>query len=119
MEKQTSPAAVALDDVRLEAPVPRPARNIFCVGKNYFDHAHEFSNSGFDSSAAKGAVPSEPIIFSKVPESVVGPEETVLIDPDVSEAIDYEAELPRLPTGKLYKRLLRDRYWGDGQSRIV
>lgn len=86
-------AAVALDDVRLEAPVPRPARNIFCVGKNYFDHAHEFSNSGFDSSAAKGAVPSEPIIFSKVPESVVGPEETVLIDPDVSEAIDYEAEL--------------------------
>lgn len=86
-------AAVALDDVRLEAPVPRPARNIFCVGKNYFDHAHEFSNSGFDSSAAKGAVPSEPIIFSKVPETVVGPEETVLIDPDVSEAIDYEAEL--------------------------
>jgi long-chain acyl-CoA synthetase len=28
-------------------------------------------------------------------------------------SIDFEAELPRLPTGKLYKRLLRDRYWGD------
>lgn len=37
----------------------------------------------------------------------------------VPRSIDYEAELPRLPTGKLYKRLLRDRYWGDGTSRIV
>jgi long-chain acyl-CoA synthetase len=33
--------------------------------------------------------------------------------------LDFEAELPRLPTGKLYKRLLRDRYWGDATSRIV
>ncbi len=37
----------------------------------------------------------------------------------VPRSIDYEAELPRLPTGKLYKRLLRDRYWGDSTSRIV
>ena len=37
----------------------------------------------------------------------------------VPRSIDYEAELPRLPTGKLYKRELRDRYWGDGTSRIV
>ena len=37
----------------------------------------------------------------------------------VPRSIDYEDELPRLPTGKLYKRLLRDRYWGDGTSRIV
>lgn len=34
-------------------------------------------------------------------------------------SIDFEAELPGLPTGKLYKRLLRDRYWGQGESRIV
>ena len=33
--------------------------------------------------------------------------------------IDFEAELPRLPTGKLYKRLLRDRYWGNTTSKIV
>jgi long-chain acyl-CoA synthetase len=37
----------------------------------------------------------------------------------VPRSIDFEAELPRLPTGKLYKRGLRDRYWGDGQSRIL
>jgi len=34
-------------------------------------------------------------------------------------AIDFDAELPRQPTGKLYKRLLRDRYWGNNESRIV
>jgi long-chain acyl-CoA synthetase len=37
----------------------------------------------------------------------------------VPRSIDFEAELPRLPTGKLYKRVLRDRYWGDKRSRIV
>jgi long-chain acyl-CoA synthetase len=37
----------------------------------------------------------------------------------VPRTIDFEAELPRLPTGKLYKRLLRDRYWGNKTSRIV
>jgi long-chain acyl-CoA synthetase len=34
-------------------------------------------------------------------------------------SIDFEAELPRLPTGKLYKRILRDRYWAAHESRIV
>ena len=34
-------------------------------------------------------------------------------------SIDFERELPRLPTGKLYKRLLKDRYWGRGGSKIV
>ena len=34
-------------------------------------------------------------------------------------SVDFIEEMPRLPTGKLYKRLLRDKYWGDKQSRIV
>ncbi|MED5446160.1 MAG: acyl-CoA synthetase, partial [Actinomycetota bacterium] len=34
-------------------------------------------------------------------------------------SIDFRDELPRHPTGKLYKRLLRDEYWGDNESRIV
>ena len=37
----------------------------------------------------------------------------------VPRSIDYEPELPRLPTGKLYKRVLRDRYWGEGQNKII
>jgi 2-keto-4-pentenoate hydratase/2-oxohepta-3-ene-1,7-dioic acid hydratase in catechol pathway len=77
----------------MEAPIPQPRRNIFCVGKNYHEHAHEFARSGFDSSAAKGAVPGSPIIFSKVPETVVPSGSPVVIDPKVSPAVDYEAEL--------------------------
>ena len=86
---------IPLSQIELEAPIPRPRRNIFCIGKNYHEHAHEFSKSGFDSSAAAGAIPKEPIIFSKVPEPVirVATGARVWIDAAVSEAIDYEAEL--------------------------
>src|SRR6187401_2785807 len=63
---------IPLAQVSLEAPIPQPRRNIFCVGKNYHEHAHEFSKSGFDSSAVNGGVPKHhPIIFSKVPETVI------------------------------------------------
>jgi 2-keto-4-pentenoate hydratase/2-oxohepta-3-ene-1,7-dioic acid hydratase in catechol pathway len=94
--RKTLPATrspVALDQVQVEAPIPRPDRNIFCVGKNYHEHAHEFSKSGFDSSAAAGAVPKHPIIFSKVPETVVPNHAKVLINKSASSAVDYEAEL--------------------------
>lgn len=84
---------LSLDEVKFLAPIPRPRRNIFCVGKNYFDHANEFASSGFDSSAAKGAVPENPIVFSKVPETVIAPGEPIKIDPSVDASIDYEAEL--------------------------
>ncbi|NIA69415.1 fumarylacetoacetate hydrolase family protein [Pelagibius litoralis] len=82
-----------LDEVSLQAPIPRPRRNVFCVGKNYHEHAQEFASSGFDSSAAKGAVPEAPIVFSKLPESVAAAGAPIRIDPAVSTAIDYEAEL--------------------------
>ena len=86
-------AALAISDVQLIAPLPRPRRNIFCVGKNYFAHAREFAGSGFDSSAKSGGdIPADPIIFTKVPESVVGPGAAIEM-PAVSTAIDYEAEL--------------------------
>jgi 2-keto-4-pentenoate hydratase/2-oxohepta-3-ene-1,7-dioic acid hydratase in catechol pathway len=85
--------AIAMADLQLTAPLPKPRRNIFCVGKNYFEHAREFAGSGFDSSAKSGGdIPAFPIYFSKVPESVVGPDAAVEM-PAVSSAIDYEAEL--------------------------
>jgi 2-keto-4-pentenoate hydratase/2-oxohepta-3-ene-1,7-dioic acid hydratase in catechol pathway len=87
-------AAVPLTSVRLTAPIPKPRRNIFCVGKNYHAHAKEFAGSGFDSSAkAGGDIPAVPIYFTKVPESVIGPDEPIVIVPEVSDATDYEAEL--------------------------
>ncbi len=68
-------ANVTLSTVELtpRAAFPRPRRNIYCVGKNYHEHAHEFARSGFDSSAGAGAVPDHPIVFSKVPECVIAP----------------------------------------------
>ena len=99
VEQQVPPASLMLQavpysgDRRICAPIVRPRRNIFCVGKNYHEHAHEFAKSGFDSSAAAGAVPDAPIVFSKVPESVIGPDDEVVFDPGVSVAIDYEGEL--------------------------
>ncbi|MDG4889841.1 fumarylacetoacetate hydrolase family protein [Mesorhizobium sp. WSM4887] len=91
MPRTQSP--IPLAQVEIEAPIPQPRRNIFCVGKNYHEHAHEFARSGFDSSAGAGAIPKHPIIFSKVPESVVANHANVMIDASVSTAIDYEAEL--------------------------
>ena len=85
--------AIAMADLQLTAPLPKPRRNIFCVGKNYFEHAREFAGSGFDSSAKSGGdIPAFPIYFSKVPESVIGPDAAVEM-PAASSAIDYEAEL--------------------------
>ncbi len=87
-------APMNLAEVRITAPIPKPRRNIFCVGKNYHAHAKEFAGSGFDSSAKSGGdVPTTPIIFSKVPESVIAPGEAIVIPAAVSTAIDYEAEL--------------------------
>jgi 2-keto-4-pentenoate hydratase/2-oxohepta-3-ene-1,7-dioic acid hydratase in catechol pathway len=86
-------APVPLKDVMLEAPIPRPRRNVFCVGKNYHEHAKEFASSGFDSSATAGVVPKHPIIFSKVPECVTAHGQPVRIDRAITQAVDYEAEL--------------------------
>ena len=85
----------AIRNVKLCAPFPRPRRNIFCVGKNYYEHAKEFAQSGFDSSAAKPGddIPTDPIIFTKVPESVIATGESIVIPQGISDAIDYEAEL--------------------------
>lgn len=107
--------AIPLDRVRLEAPLPRPRRNIFCVGKNYLEHASEFASSGFDSSAAAGAVPKDPIVFSKLPETVIATGAAIRIQPEVSTAIDYEAELA-VVIGKPGRGISRaeamDHVWG-------
>lgn len=84
---------VSLAEITLRAPIPQPKRNLFCVGKNYHEHALEFTASGFDSSASADPVPTEPIIFSKLPETVIPTGAAIKINRSVSEAIDYEAEL--------------------------
>jgi 2-keto-4-pentenoate hydratase/2-oxohepta-3-ene-1,7-dioic acid hydratase in catechol pathway len=84
--------SVALTEVSLEAPLPQPRRNLWCVGRNYHAHAKELRETVFKASAADPQ--AWPIVFTKVPESVVGPGADVrLPGAAVSSQIDYEAEL--------------------------
>ena len=84
--------ALELGRVRLEAPIPRPRRNIWCVGRNYHAHAKELRDTVFKDSNANPQ--AWPIVFTKVPQCVVGPgDEVRLPGAQVSEQIDYEAEL--------------------------
>lgn len=85
-------ATIPADRVTLLAPIPRPRRNVMCVGKNYYEHAEEFHSSGFDSTG-KGAVPEFPIIFTKAPSSVIGPGEAIDVSNDPSDSTDYEGEI--------------------------
>jgi len=88
----TTGAALPLDAVRLEAPIPRPARNIWCVGRNYHAHAKELRETVFKNSNADPQ--AWPIVFTKVPECVVADgDEVRLPGTAVSSQIDYEAEL--------------------------
>lgn len=93
---QPLPAAdgpvLALAEVRLEAPLPRPRRNLWCVGRNYHAHAKELRETVFRSSPTR--TDEWPIVFTKVAQTVIGPGDVVrLPGPAVSSQIDYEAEL--------------------------
>src|SRR6266550_3813597 len=73
---------IRADKARLEAPIPRPARNVFCLGRNYKEHAAE-----------RGAeAPTHPVYFTKCPETVVAPGAKV-VHHSVTKELDYEVEL--------------------------
>ena len=84
----------SLDEAQILAPISRPPRNIFCVGKNYRAHAMEFSGSGFDADAKSSQpVPEAPIIFTKPWTAISGPTDHIPLWPDIDKAVDYEGEL--------------------------
>src|SRR5437016_5543208 len=73
---------VAAEKARLEAPIPRPARNVFCLGRNYKEHAAE-----------RGAeAPTHPVYFTKAPECVLAPGGKI-VHHAVTQQLDYEVEL--------------------------
>ena len=85
-------ARLPLAAVTLCAPLPRPRRNLFCIGRNYRAHAQELAATVFRESLPEKD--AWPIVFTKFPETVVGPYDTVrLPSPSVSMQIDYESEL--------------------------
>jgi 2-keto-4-pentenoate hydratase/2-oxohepta-3-ene-1,7-dioic acid hydratase in catechol pathway len=77
---------IAYDESTLLAPIPEPARTIFCVGKNYRDHVAEM-NTTF------GEIPEYPVVFPKLAACVTGPGDPIPMPGGVSDQIDYEAEI--------------------------
>ncbi len=83
----------ALDSVRLAAPVGPLAKNVICVGKNYYDHAEEFARSGVDQSGDKQEAPADPVVFTKAATSLADPLQPIPATSDPTHSVDYEGEL--------------------------
>lgn len=88
--EQSPPAAtLALGDVKLHAPIPRPAKNVFCVGWNYLEHFEEGAKKLQDNRE----LPRWPVFFSKAVTAVTGPYDTIPFDAKISTSLDWEVEL--------------------------
>lgn len=88
-ERAPEDALLPLETVELAAPIPRPRKNVLCVGRNYAEHAAE-------SMLARGQevkLPEFPNIFTKAVTTVIGPNSDIPFDAAVSEQIDWEVEL--------------------------
>jgi 2-keto-4-pentenoate hydratase/2-oxohepta-3-ene-1,7-dioic acid hydratase in catechol pathway len=79
---------VRLSDVRLDAPV-RPERNVFCVGRNYLEHALE----GARVFGREFKQPEVPTFFTKAPSAIAPPDATLHLEGRLSREYDFEAEL--------------------------
>ena len=78
-----------VSEVQLAAPIPRPRKNIVCLGLNYAEHARESA----EASGRPATTLEAPIFFTKAPTTANGPYSDIVIDPAVSEEVDWEAEL--------------------------
>lgn len=78
-----------LDDIKLTAPIPYPRRNVFCLGKNYIEHAMEIKSL----PTGESDVPKHPIYFSKIADPAIGHMDKIIIPKDYTVDIDYEVEL--------------------------
>jgi len=76
--------------VKLLAPVPRPRRNVFCVGRNYMDHVAEGDRT---RGITQSELPKYPQFFTKAPDCVIGPEDEIPNHVGVTQWLDYEVEL--------------------------
>jgi 2-keto-4-pentenoate hydratase/2-oxohepta-3-ene-1,7-dioic acid hydratase in catechol pathway len=86
---------IPLQSAKLLAPIPRPPRNVFCVGWNYSEHFEEGKQARGQAGPqlAPLEIPQFPSLFSKNPATVVGMDAPVLFPAPFSEQLDWEAEL--------------------------
>ena len=81
--------SVPYENAKILAPIPRPKKNIFGIGLNYKDHIGEASKP-LDTSSE---LPQEPVIFSKFPTAVIGDQDPVCHNQNITKQLDWEAEL--------------------------
>jgi 2-keto-4-pentenoate hydratase/2-oxohepta-3-ene-1,7-dioic acid hydratase in catechol pathway len=79
----------APDAVHWHAPLPRPLKNVFCVGRNFVSHAEE----GARARGEELKLPERPMFFTKAPTTVIGPFDDVPWDRRATQQVDWEAEL--------------------------
>jgi len=86
---------ISLESARLHAPIPRPPRNVFCVGWNYSEHFEEGKQARGQSGPqlAPQEIPQFPSLFTKNPATVIGPDAPIIFPAPHSEQLDWEAEL--------------------------
>ncbi len=82
-------AALPFGNVKLLAPIPRPRKNIFGIGLNYVEHVAESART-LDTMKD---LPKQPVIFSKPPTCVIGPDDAIHHDRALTRQLDWEVEL--------------------------
>lgn len=104
MADNTHALSLPLAEVRLLAPIPRPLKNVFCVGRNYREHVVE----GARVHGKEVKIPEYPQYFSKPPLAVIGPVDDIPWDGEVTRKLDYEVELG-LVIGRTGRNIPRER----------
>src|SRR6185369_5173548 len=82
-------ATLAASQIELLAPIPRPRKNVFCVGRNYIEHVAE----GARAMGVAQKLPEVPQFFTKAPTTVNAPGAPVRLDSGLTKLLDYEVEL--------------------------
>ncbi len=102
LEQRSGQAVYPAEAIHLLAPIPRPLKNIFCVGRNYHDHVVE----GYRAAGKETKLPAFPQFFTKSPTAVIPPVADFPYDPALTKALDYEVEVA-LVIGKAGKDISR------------
>jgi len=89
IESAPKTGPITLNKAVLKAPIPRPTKNVFCVGWNYLEHFEE----GGKKLEDKRELPKHPVFFSKAPTAVNGPTDAIPFQSHASTQLDWEVEL--------------------------
>lgn len=88
-ENELNVISYELNEIQITAPIPKPRKNIIGIGLNYTEHVAESART-LDTT---GKLPQKPIIFSKPPTTVTGPNTNVLLNKNLTQQLDWEVEL--------------------------